>query len=827
MDVRAAVTECLRSQVEDEDLLEYIVNVVEELSAAEQRNAQSLVEAVGPFLVEYADDDTANALCTTLAEKLGGGDSAAAGTGGKAVADEELFTLLSAPVRLVGKPTAGAAALPPHIGASAPASASTPASVSAPASASDGPPRVAAAKPNRRMKKISAEQQRQLAEEAAVRAAVRREVDAARMAAVLSRRASARQPRVGLHLDRFNIPHPSGQGDIIGDASLSLNPGRIYGLIGRNGAGKSTLLKALASYRLPDIQHLSIFLVEQSVEGDDRSAKDWILAADVERTALLQEEARLNRYMHGDTDGDAGGSGSSGSGSERDTYADLKGVNIELALTQCYERMDAIGVDGAEGRAVKVLRGLGFSDEALDSPTNLLSGGWAMRAALGTALYMQADLLLLDEPTNHLDLHAIVWLEQWLQENLKGIALIVSHDHCFLSQVCTDIIELKSKSARLPGSIVQFAGDFDTFQQSVAERKNCATREREALLFRKEKLQTSIGKDGNGKKTEQHQNQKKTKIKKLEDLGKKEAEIEQFDEETLLNMTFPSPGSVFDPFEKLIRIENISFAWAEGGQDGAPAPAPADAAVLFEEMDMCILPNARICVCGKNGSGKTTLLDVICGDISPTSGAVRRHHGSTLTRLQQHHYRGDVLDRDLSPLDHLRRLPMSDSTAIGRYELGTRQEESAHRGYLSGFGLFGPLALVPVKYLSGGQKMRIALSIALYSRPDVLVLDEPTNHLDGDTVYALCEALQTFTGAVIFVSHDETFINCVLNRDGRPEHADAFSNSNTAPVSVFQGMEGVPMGELWVLSKKRVKRFEGNFTAYKKVVKKQAGSHMS
>ena len=124
----------------------------------------------------------------------------------------------------------------------------------------------------------------------------------------------------------------------------------------------------------------------------------WVLKADVERTALIAEESRLTRYLHlGTTTGDDHDEDINITTDSTILPMDLCGVNIELALTACYERMDSIGVDGAEGRAVKVLKGLGFTDETLNTPTNLLSGGWAMRAALGAALYMQADLLLLDE----------------------------------------------------------------------------------------------------------------------------------------------------------------------------------------------------------------------------------------------------------------------------------------------------------------------------------------------------------------------------------------------------------------------------------------------
>lgn len=181
-----------------------------------------------------------------------------------------------------------------------------------------------------------------------------------------------------------------------------------------------------------------------------------------------------------------------------------------------------------------------------------------------------------------------MWLQHWLQNEFRGIAVVVSHDHCFLSDICTDVLELRAKSSKHGGMISHFSGDFESYQISVAERKIAASREREALSIKKEKLQISIGKEG--KKIDQ--SQKKSKIKKLEELGKQSLEIEEFDEEVQASIQLPSPASSFDPFEKLVRIENVTFAYSDD-----------PSSTLFEGADMCIIPNSRICICGKNGSG--------------------------------------------------------------------------------------------------------------------------------------------------------------------------------------------------------------------------------
>lgn len=148
-------------------------------------------------------------------------------------------------------------------------------------------------------------------------------------------------------------------------------------------------MKALANYKLDGLQHLRILLVDQHVEGDDDSAMLWLLRADVERSFLLQEEKKLSTFLHS--------GGVNEDGSKMDLPIEFKNVNLELALQECYDRMDVIGASTAEQRAKKILLGLGFTEETMTKPTSELSGGWSMRAALGAALFIKPTLLLLDE----------------------------------------------------------------------------------------------------------------------------------------------------------------------------------------------------------------------------------------------------------------------------------------------------------------------------------------------------------------------------------------------------------------------------------------------
>jgi len=473
----------------------------------------------------------------------------------------------------------------------------------------------------RRQRKESERLARVLQSEAAAEEARRNEMAVARMAAIRASRQAGRQAVLGVNIENFSIPHPSGTGDLLSDASLTLVPGRRYGLIGRNGAGKSTLLRALANYKLPGLTHLRILLVDQHVEGDSESPLQWLLRADVERTALLEEEQRLSSFLvstrktpafisyfflfslfqHGSSD--------------EPIPVDLKSVNLELALAEVYERMDAIGVTSAELRAKKILTGLGFDEAMMERPTDNLSGGWAMRAALGAAIFVRPSLLLLDEPTNHLDLHALVWLEKWLTETYQGITIVVSHDQSFLNEICTDVLELRSTLAgQKKSSLTHYSGDYQMFVATVEEQSACQSRLKAALDMKKEKLREFIGRDGKKYDNPSHQAQRKMKMKQLEEME----EIEDVEQDPELSINLPRPFGVFDSSERLICAQNISFGW--------PGESP-----LITGLDFSVFPGDRIVILGKNGSGKTSLLNLFTGESSPTHGSVTRHIGCRIT----------------------------------------------------------------------------------------------------------------------------------------------------------------------------------------------------
>lgn len=824
----------------EEDILSYLQSMLEDLSVSELKAPQRLFDTISPFLIDggfYSTEEECMQKCRELSVAFGG----SGGMTGNALAvekEDDIPILLAAPVKIKNNsellnPKQNQFDMPLNLdepsniflqmssrredamgntmyGSNCSASATTNAGTDR--SNFTDPLDIKAIpqtqREMRKQRKANEQLARILRGEAMARAQQEEEMAQARMAAIRASRALGKQYNTGVTIENFSLPHPTGTGELLTDASLTLAPCHRYGLIGKNGAGKSTLLRSIAQYKLPNLQHLRILLVDQHVEGDDATPMEWVLRADVERTSLLEEEAKLTKFLHHNPEEDG------------PLPIELKGINMELALQEVYDRMEVIGVNSSEKRAKKILTGLGFSERMLTQPTNSLSGGWAMRAALAAALYINPNLLLLDEPTNHLDLHALVWLEHWLTNYFQGIVLVVSHDTMFLDAITTDILEFKSTLVgHSESSLTSYNGDYSNYVAVKEEEKIHQARLRAQYEREREKLTEFISREGKKYDNPQHQAQRKMKMKQLEKM----IEIDMIEDETELVLKFPRPYSSFDSNERMIVLQDVSFGWPTTNAAGDSVITEP----LFQHVNMTIRHGSRIAIVGKNGSGKTCLLNVISGEMLPTEGSVTRHVGSRIRVLHQHHYQGEQLDPSLSPLEHMRRLPQHESTAVGVFDLGTRQEETAQRAYLANFGIFGSRAMIPVKYLSGGQRMRVALAVAFYTKPDILILDEPTNHLDADTVRALCEALACFEGTIITVSHDEAYINRVIHGIPNATSVASHGGGETGPLAAAEAAMATataglnPTGELWVLSHQSIRRHEGSFQDYKKQVLKK------
>jgi ABC-type multidrug transport system ATPase subunit len=304
----------------------------------------------------------------------------------------------------------------------------------------------------------------------------------------------------GENLQNIHLPSVSLQfagNDLLTDSPMDVTRGHRYGLLGRNGVGKSTLLRQLAAGGIPGIPHsMRILLVHQQIQGrTDQTTLEALVSADSDRLTLLEEQEQVEANLEAGVD--------LGKSAER--------------LGDIVAELDAIDADGAEDRALKILKGLSFCKDMIKGPTSSLSGGWRMRLALARALFVpHSDLILLDECTNHLDLHGMNWLMNYVNAHEEHTLVVVSHDRAFLDAICTDMIVMEHQ--RLNYHI----GNYSEYQRQMAEKTAREAQILDASEKQRSKAMTFIQKQQNNKKSTDPNKQRQAKMikdKKLDRIG--------------------------------------------------------------------------------------------------------------------------------------------------------------------------------------------------------------------------------------------------------------------------------------------------------------------
>lgn len=491
--------------------------------------------------------------------------------------------------------------------------------------------------------------------------------------------------------------------NLIEETNLIINYGNRYGFIGPNGSGKSTVMKAIAARSIPIPDSIDIYFLDAEYEASEKTAMEAVLDVQDEVKELEARAEVLNEDM-----ADAGDN------------EDLQD-SIQQELETIYAKLDDMDVNTAESRAAAILFGLGFTRKMQSMKTREFSGGWRMRIALARALFLKPEFLLLDEPTNHLDMDAVIWLEEYLSK-WDRILFFVCHSQDFLNNVATHIVRLDATYKKLR----YYGGNYDTYVQTRKDQDMVQWRQYEAEQRDIAEIKDFIARFGHGtvKMVRQAQAREKLLEKKLEaGLTQKPEEEKQWD------WSFPDAGELPVP---VLSIENVTFSY--------PKCDP-----LYREVDFGIDLQTRVALVGPNGAGKTTLFKLICGDLHPTKGAIKKNMHLKISRFTQHFE--DKLDLSMTPLDFFKQKLMPD------------QPIEKIRPLLGRYGCGGDMQSQVMGQLSAGQKARIVFAIIAWEKPHLLLLDEPTNPLDMESIDALAACLRKFQGGVVMISHDMRLIS--------------------------------------------------------------------
>ncbi|MDD5659441.1 MAG: ABC-F family ATP-binding cassette domain-containing protein, partial [Actinomycetota bacterium] len=480
------------------------------------------------------------------------------------------------------------------------------------------------------------------------------------------------------------------------------------GLVGNNGAGKTTLLKVIIGDQLVDSGNIEKpsditigYLPQQMRHNDKKTLFNEVKTAFVQILKIEEKIAKLNHEIEKRTDYDSG------------EYLEL--IN---KVSDLNTRIDTLGASKINEKIEKTLSGLGFKATDFASKTSEFSGGWRMRIELAKILLKNPDLLLLDEPTNHLDIESIQWLENFLS-GYSGALIIISHDRTFLDNVTNRTIEVSL------GNIYDYKVPYSKYvslrqerraQQLAAyknQQKEISDIERFIERFRY-KASKAI--------------QVQSRIKYLEKM--KRVEIDEEDM-TAIRIRFPCPprsGNL------VIETKGLSKNY--------------DERVVLKDINLTVSRGERIAFVGKNGEGKTTLSRIIVGDLD-YKGSLKIGYNVKIGYFPQN--QDDLMDDGLSVFETIDKI-------------STEETRTKLRSLLGAFLFKDDDIDKKVKFLSGGERSRLALVKLLLEPFNLLILDEPTNHLDMRSKDILKQALQNYSGTLMLVSHDRQFLDGLTDK---------------------------------------------------------------
>ena len=509
-----------------------------------------------------------------------------------------------------------------------------------------------------------------------------------------------------------------GTKTIVQGLDLRIAPGERIGLVGPNGSGKTSILRLIAREQQVDGGRLRIgqgmrvgYLPQDIVLDSGLGVLDFVVSSVPGRAALETEIADTGELL----------AKAVAAGADAERAADLA-----ERLSELHERLHHFGVFFTEHEATQILAGLGFRAADLARPIRELSGGWKMRALLAALLFQRPDLLLLDEPTNHLDMPSVAWFGAFLRK-YAGAFILICHDREFLNEQISRVISFEPEGVRT------YPGNYEQYKAQRAEEEVVLKNKARNLAREREKAEEFIDRfRAKASKASAVQ----SRVKALEKME----EVHEYESRRVMRFRFP-------PCERagneVLRGEGLTKRYGER--------------TVFAGVDLSVQRGEKIAIIGANGAGKTTLLRMLAGELEPSEGTVSRGHNTRFAYYAQHHT--EKLHPTWTVFDEVK----SEGRDLSLTQVRT----------LLGSFLFGDDDIEKkIGVLSGGERARVALAKMLAAPGNVMLMDEPTNHLDLESSEALAEALASYEGTLLFVSHNRSFVRRLATKiwdmeDGR------------------------------------------------------------
>ena len=489
---------------------------------------------------------------------------------------------------------------------------------------------------------------------------------------------------------------------LFSDVSFVINPTDKIALMGKNGAGKSTMMKIIAGEQTPTRGNVRApkdvviaYLPQHLLTEDDCTVFDEAAKAFKQVFSMKEEMDRLNNELTTRTD------------YESDEY-----MAIIEKVTELGEKFYALEDVNYDAEVEKALKGLGFKQEDFTRQTSEFSGGWRMRIELAKILLQKPDLILLDEPTNHIDIESVIWLEDFLVNKANAV-MVISHDRAFIDNITNRTVEVTM------GRIYDYKANYSHYLEL---RKDRRAHQIKAYQEQQKFIADNMAFIERFKGTYSKTNQVSSRERMLEKL--QIIEIDEVDTSALKLRFPPSPRSGDYP----VTVQDVSKSY--------------DDHVVFKGANMSISRGEKVSFVGRNGEGKSTMIKAILGEIE-VEGTCQLGHNVKVGYFAQN--QAALLDKDLTIFQTV------DEVAEG--EIRTQIKNILGRFMFSGDDLDKKVSV-----LSGGEKTRLAMVKLLLEPVNLLILDEPTNHLDLKSKDVLKEALSTYDGTLILVSHDRDFL---------------------------------------------------------------------